>query len=48
MDQLRMAKHTRANAHGIKLPRPNLRVVPHTRFEPLESIVDLYGKLFGA
>jgi hypothetical protein len=44
---LRIAKHTKANADGIKLERPNLRVVPKGRFEPVESVGLLLSKLFG-
>jgi hypothetical protein len=48
IDQLPVAKHTKANAEGVKLQRPNLRVVSRSRFERVSSIPLLYGKLFGA
>jgi hypothetical protein len=44
---LRIAKHTKANAQGVKGERPNLRVVPKAKFERVESIRQLVCKLFG-
>jgi hypothetical protein len=43
-----MAKHTKGNAAGVKLERPNLRVVPSSRFQNLASVTDLYAALFTA
>jgi hypothetical protein len=34
-------------AQGVKLERPNIRVIPKNRFETLASISDLVLKLFG-
>lgn len=48
INQLRVAKHTKANSKGVKLERPNLRVVPRSRFVLIESVADLYDTLFGA
>jgi hypothetical protein len=44
----RIAKHTKGNAEGIKLERPQIRVVPKTAFELVETIPALALKLFGA
>lgn len=44
---LRVAKHTKANAEGVKLERPNIRILPKGRFEPVESVGQLLIKLFG-
>ncbi len=43
----KVAKHAKGNAQGIKLERPNIRVVPKSSFEPLHGIEDVVGKLFG-
>lgn len=42
-----VAKHAKGNAQGIKLERPNIRVVPKGSFERLDGIEDVIGKLFG-
>lgn len=43
----RVAKHTKANSEGIKLDRPQIRVIPKTAFELVETIPVLTQKLFG-
>lgn len=48
IDHYAVAKHTKGNAQGVKLPRPSLRVVPSSAFEPLTSIAEVAEKLFGA
>lgn len=45
--ELKIAKHTKANAQGFKKERPNVRVIPKNLFEPLASIEDLVLRLFG-
>lgn len=45
MSELPIAKHTKGNASGTKLFRPNLRVVK--RFQPVESIDELIERLLG-
>lgn len=40
------AKHTKANAQGIKSLKPGLAVVPRTRFKRLGSVQDVYDALF--
>lgn len=42
-----VAKHTKGNAKGVKLERPNLRVVGRGKFTRIDSIEDLYRALFG-
>lgn len=42
-----VAKHTKANSQGLKADRPNIRVVPRSRFQRLESVPELYEALFG-
>lgn len=43
----KVAKHAKGNAQGIKLERPNVRVIPKSRFETLPSVSELVFKLFG-
>jgi hypothetical protein len=43
----KIAKHTKGNAQGFKLERPNVRVIPKSRFESLATIEDLILRLFG-
>jgi hypothetical protein len=47
IDELRTAKHTKANASGKKSERPNIRRLPHSRLERVDTIEDLIRKLFG-
>lgn len=42
----KMAKHTKANAQGIKTAKPGLSVVPRTKFNRLDSIQEVYDALF--
>jgi hypothetical protein len=41
------AKHAKGNAQGIKLERPNVRVIPKSQFETLPSVSELVLRLFG-
>lgn len=43
----KVAKHVKGNAQGVKLERPNVRVIPKNRFETLPSISELVLRLFG-
>ncbi len=43
-----VAKHAKGNAEGIKLERPNQRVVPRARFTPVTSVDEIVALLFGA
>ena len=47
LGKFNVAKHTKGNAQGIKLERPNIRVVPKNKFERLNGIEDVIAKLFG-
>lgn len=42
-----VAKHTKANAGGIKTERPNLRKVGKSSFSQLDTMYDVIEKLFG-
>lgn len=44
---LKVAKHTKGDASGVKRERPNLRVVPKAKFRLVANIQDLYRALFG-
>lgn len=44
---MKPAKHTKANAEGIKAERPNHRIVPRSRFEKLDTLDVVLGRLFG-
>ena len=48
IEALAVAKHVKGNAQGIRLERPNLRKVPRSKFERVDSLEDLLDKLFGA
>jgi hypothetical protein len=41
------AKHTKGNAQGVKAERPNLKVIPKSRFQKLDSVEELVKHLFG-
>ena len=42
-----IAKHSKGNAQGIKLQRPNLKVVPRSAFQSIETVADVTERLFG-
>jgi hypothetical protein len=42
-----VAKHTKGNAQGVKLPRPNLRTVPRSAFTAAATVSDIAERLFG-
>lgn len=46
LQAMKTAKHTKGNAQGIKAERPNIRLVPLSRFTPLETMDDVVEKLF--
>lgn len=46
LDGLRVARHTKANAEGVKAERPDIREVPKSRFERCETIEEVYRRLF--
>ena len=43
-----VAKHTKANAEGVKLERPDSREISLSRFESLGGVGDLLDRLFGS
>jgi hypothetical protein len=45
---LKTAKHSKGNAEGAKLERPNHRIVPRARFEQLETLDAVLTRLFGS
>lgn len=45
--KLKVAKHTRANAEGVKGERQDIRVLPKSRFDQLATVSELVGRLFG-
>jgi len=47
ISHFKIAKHAKGNSQGVKLERPNVRVIPKSRFECLISVDDLVLKLFG-
>ncbi|MOA08159.1 hypothetical protein D3C78_1279030 [compost metagenome] len=46
ISDFRVAKHTKADAEGVKAERPDIRVVSKGQFRRYESIDELYGALF--
>src|SRR6266404_2937048 len=48
LSKFKVAKHTKGNAQGVKLERPNVRVIPKSRFESIATFDDLVTKLFGS
>ncbi|KIT17340.1 hypothetical protein jaqu_10720 [Jannaschia aquimarina] len=44
----RVAKHTKGNAEGAKLPRENHRVLAKGRFDRGDEIGQVFDRLFGA
>jgi hypothetical protein len=45
---MKVAKHAKANAKGIKAERPNFRIVPRSKFEKLDTLDILLTRLFGS
>ena len=48
VEGFKVAKHTKANAEGVKKERPNLRIVPIAQFRSVTGIAQLYNALFGS
>lgn len=42
----KIAKHTKGNRDGVKAERQNIRVVPKGSFSRIDSIADIYARLF--
>jgi hypothetical protein len=47
LDAFAVSKHTKGNADGVKLERPNHRTVPRRRFERLKTLDEVLTRLFG-
>lgn len=47
LSEMKVAKHSKANAAGVKLGRPNQRVIPRSAFAPLASLDAVLERLFG-
>lgn len=45
---MRIGKHTKSNAEGVKTERPNIRTIPLSKFERLGSIEQVVTRLFGS
>jgi hypothetical protein len=48
ISERKLAKHPKGNAQGIKLEKPNHRVVPIGAFEKLDTMDAVLNKLFGS
>ena len=46
LEDAKIAKHTKANADGIKAERPNIRTINKGQFTVYDNIMDLYNILF--
>ena len=44
---MKIGKHTKGNAQGVKAERPNIRTIPLSKFEQVGSIDEIVRKLFG-
>jgi hypothetical protein len=47
ISQYPIARHTKGNSKGVKLERPNIRVVPKSAFVRLAQLADVADHLFG-
>jgi hypothetical protein len=47
IQDMRVAKHTKANAKGKKAERPDQRIIPRSRFDSLGSLDEVLERLFG-
>ena len=47
LTSFKVAKHTKGDATGRKAERPNIRVVPKSKFDQLASVDELLERLFG-
>ena len=45
---MKIGKHTKANAQGVKAERPNIRTVPLSKFERVDTVELLVTRLFGS
>ena len=47
IQNLKVAKHAKANAEGVKSERPDQRLIPRSNFENLSSLEAVLNRLFG-
>jgi hypothetical protein len=47
LDSFRVAKHSKGNSQGVKLDRPNHRIVPRGSFIRLSGLDEVIERLFG-
>jgi hypothetical protein len=47
LEAMKVARHSKGNAQGIKAERPQIRIVPRSQFERPTSLDDLIERLFG-
>ena len=47
LTEFRVAKHTKANAEGVKAERPAIREIPKGRFAKYSTSEEIYDVLFG-
>jgi hypothetical protein len=48
ISDMKVAKHTKGNAQGVKLEKPNHRIVSRSRFEKLDTLDAVLHRLFGS
>lgn len=48
VEGFKVARHTKGNAEGVKKERPNLRIVPISKFRSITGIAQLYDALFAS
>ncbi|MEP7306183.1 MAG: hypothetical protein ABJA98_11755 [Acidobacteriota bacterium] len=48
LGRMKIGKHTKANAKGLKSERLNIRTVPLSKFEKLNTVEQIVGRLFGS
>ena len=46
LDGFKVARHTKANAEGIKAERPQIREIPKSQFRKFETVQQIYELLF--
>jgi len=46
MESFKVAKHTKANAEGVKAERPQIREIPKAKFERFSTVREIYDLLF--
>jgi hypothetical protein len=47
ISQMKVGRHPKANSQGVKTTRPNIRTLPLSRFERLDTVEQIVDRLFG-